>query len=45
MPTALRGRFYPGEDRAPLTPIDEAAARLLAQLETAGIGSGDRVHL
>lgn len=32
MPTALRARFYPGEDRARLTPIDEAAARLVARL-------------
>ena len=32
MPTALRARFFPGEDRAPLShPTDEAAA-LLAQI-------------
>ncbi|WP_297977573.1 SDR family NAD(P)-dependent oxidoreductase [uncultured Amaricoccus sp.] len=34
MPTALRARFYPGEDRSTLTPCAEEAARLLARLET-----------
>lgn len=32
MPTALRARFHPGEDRAPLTAPDAAAARLIAAL-------------
>ncbi|MEM7500212.1 MAG: SDR family oxidoreductase [Pseudomonadota bacterium] len=32
MPTALRSKFFPGEDRARLTTIDEAAARLLGAL-------------
>lgn len=32
MPTALRARFHPGEDRAALTPTAEVAARLLAAL-------------
>ena len=32
MPTALRARFYPGEDRAALTHPKEEAARLLASL-------------
>lgn len=32
MPTALRARFYPGEDRARLTDPDEAARRLLDAL-------------
>jgi NAD(P)-dependent dehydrogenase (short-subunit alcohol dehydrogenase family) len=45
MPTALRGRFHPGEDRASLCPIDEAAARLIERLEQGGIGHGDRVVL
>jgi NADP-dependent 3-hydroxy acid dehydrogenase YdfG len=45
MPTALRARFHPGEDRAPLCPIDEAAARLMARLKQGGIASGDRVIL
>jgi NAD(P)-dependent dehydrogenase (short-subunit alcohol dehydrogenase family) len=31
MPTALRARFYPGEDRAALTPCAEAAEALIAQ--------------
>ncbi|MEM9795825.1 MAG: SDR family oxidoreductase [Pseudomonadota bacterium] len=31
MPTALRARFYPGEDRSTLTPPMEEAARLLDQ--------------
>lgn len=30
MPTAVRARFFPGEDRAPLTPCRDEAARLLA---------------
>ena len=29
MPTALRARFHPGEDRAKLTPCEDEAARLL----------------
>lgn len=29
MPTALRGRFFPGEDRAPLHDVNEEAKRLL----------------
>ena len=33
MPTALRARFYPGEDRTPLTPCATEAARLLALLD------------
>lgn len=45
MPTALRGRFYPGEDRAALCPIDEAAARLMHRLRQGGIASGDRLAL
>ncbi len=32
MPTALRGRFYPGEDRTHLSPTRHEAARLLASL-------------
>jgi NAD(P)-dependent dehydrogenase (short-subunit alcohol dehydrogenase family) len=35
MPTALRARFYPGEDRAALAPCADEAARLLAMLEDA----------
>ena len=30
MPTATRARFYPGEDRAGLTSIEQAAAELMA---------------
>jgi NAD(P)-dependent dehydrogenase (short-subunit alcohol dehydrogenase family) len=45
MPTALRARFHPGEDRAPLCPIDVAAARLMERLEQGGIASGDRLVL
>ncbi|MEI4487222.1 SDR family oxidoreductase [Frigidibacter sp. MR17.14] len=29
MPTAIRARFFPGEDRAPLAPCRDEAARLL----------------
>lgn len=32
MATATRARFYPGEDRAPLSGIQDEAARLLASL-------------
>lgn len=32
MPTALRGRFFPGEDRAPLTPPAAVAAAMLERL-------------
>lgn len=32
MPTALRARFYPGEDRAALTPCVAEAERILAEL-------------
>lgn len=32
MPTATRARFYPGEDRAALTPCADEAARLLGDL-------------
>lgn len=32
MPTALRARFYPGEDRAALTPCAAEAERILAEL-------------
>jgi NAD(P)-dependent dehydrogenase (short-subunit alcohol dehydrogenase family) len=33
MPTATRARFFPGEDRAALTPTAEAAAEILTQLD------------
>lgn len=33
MPTALRARFWPGEDRGGLTPCDEVAARVFDALE------------
>ena len=32
MPTAVRARFFPGEDRAPLADIREEAARLLPEI-------------
>ncbi|WP_341366174.1 SDR family oxidoreductase [Yoonia sp. BS5-3] len=32
MPTALRARFYPGEDRSPLAPPDTVAAQLLPDI-------------
>lgn len=35
MPTALRARFFPGEDRAALTPVADVAARVVAGLMTA----------
>ncbi len=34
MPTALRARFFPGEDRARLTPCDAAAADLMEIIAT-----------
>ena len=45
MPTALRARFHPGEDRTPLCPIEDAAARLMDRLEQGNIASGDRLVL
>ncbi len=36
MPTALRGRFFPGEDRSALTHPRDEAARMLAELDIAG---------
>lgn len=35
MPTALRARFFPGEDPAPLAPCAEEAERLIAMLAAA----------
>lgn len=35
MPTATRGRFFPGEDRSVLTATDTVAKSLLSELETA----------
>ena len=32
MPTGLRARFYPGEDRTPLADPHEEAAKILAEL-------------
>ena len=32
MPTAVRARFFPGEDRSPLTSPKDEAKRLLAEL-------------
>lgn len=32
MPTAVRARFFPGEDRAALTPCKDVAARILASI-------------
>src|SRR5690606_4466537 len=32
MPTAVRARFFPGEDRAALTPCKSEAERILAEL-------------
>jgi NAD(P)-dependent dehydrogenase (short-subunit alcohol dehydrogenase family) len=45
MPTALRGRFYPGEDRAPLCPIDDSAARLIELIGRGKLNSGERYRL
>lgn len=35
MPTATRARFYPGEDRSPLSPCADEAARLITRLHAA----------
>jgi len=45
MPTALRGRFYPGEDRTPLCPINDSAARLIELLQQGKLASGERYRL
>ena len=39
MPTALRARFFPGEDRKRLTPCADEAARLLAALPALEAGA------
>lgn len=39
MPTALRGRFHPGEDRTVLVPPEAVAARLMAVLPDAEPGA------
>jgi len=44
MPTAVRGRFYPGENRAKLASIDAVAERLAARLE-APVAAGERIVL
>ncbi len=44
MPTALRARFYPGEDRSSLCPVDCAAARLIDRLAK-GVTAGARLAL
>ena len=36
MPTALRARFFPGEDGAALTPCVDEATRLLEMLAASG---------
>ena len=41
MPTGLRARFYPGEDRSALTPCAQVAEGLAAQLDT-GAGMSPR---
>ncbi|MEM1343026.1 MAG: SDR family oxidoreductase [Pseudomonadota bacterium] len=43
MPTALRARFYPGEDQSALTPCAVVAERLLAALPQ--LSAGGRVAL
>ena len=45
MPTALRGRFYPGEDPGRLCPVHEAAERLTARLREGAIKGGERIEL
>ena len=41
MPTSLRGRFYPGEDRSALTHPSEVAKRLLSALSDGRSGEVD----
>ena len=41
MPTSLRGRFYPGEDRSALTHPSEVAKRLLSALSNGRSGEVD----
>jgi len=43
MPTALRARFHPGEDRAALTPCADVAGRLLGRLDA--VAPGARIAL
>ncbi|MEL7464629.1 MAG: SDR family NAD(P)-dependent oxidoreductase [Pseudomonadota bacterium] len=45
MPTAVRGRFYPGEDQSTLTPCAEPAAALAAKIIAGGGEPGETVRL
>ncbi|HUF88072.1 MAG TPA: hypothetical protein VMM59_11880, partial [Thermohalobaculum sp.] len=45
MPTALRGRFYPGENRDLLCPVQEAARRLMDRLRDGQITGAGRIEL
>ena len=45
MPTALRGRFHPGEARESLTSIDDAAERLITRLKSGDLTKGGPVIL
>lgn len=45
MPTALRGRFHPGEDRTPLTSIEVAAEHFFARLKAGELAKGGRIAL
>ncbi len=45
MPTAVRARFFPGEDRAKLTPCAEVAERLTAKIVAADAKPGETVEL
>lgn len=45
MPTALRARFFPGEDRGKLTPIDDVAARVLELASSRPPQPGESVRI
>ena len=45
MPTAVRARFYPGEDQSKLTPCAGSAAALAAKIVAGGAAPGETVRL
>lgn len=45
MPTTVRARFHPGEDRARLSPTVDVAARLVSRIIAGGGAPGETVRL
>lgn len=45
MPTAIRARAHPGEDRGALTPCAAIAAQIVARIEAADVPPGETISL